>query len=88
MRSEQVREADRRALLVAKLVILLDLAPRRQSPPLRRDALDVAAKLDLLGEEGGSGGPVFGAVVGIGLARSCSERFGGLEIGHQPLSGK
>jgi hypothetical protein len=82
---EQVRETDGGAPLVAELVIALDLAARRKRPALSGDPLNVAAKLDLLFEEGGARRPILGAVVGIGPARLGGENGGGLEFGHVRL---
>ena len=82
---EQGREGDRPPLLVAKLVIPSDLAARRQRPALRRHMLDVAPELDLLGEQSGAGGAIFGAVVGIGPADSGGHGWGGFELRHWML---
>ena len=51
--AEQVDEADLVALLVEEAIILRDRT-RRQRAALRGDALDLAAQLDLLGEQGGA----------------------------------
>ena len=53
-----------RAVLALEAIVADDRAARRQRPALRRDALDVTAQLDLLGEQRRAGGAILGAFVG------------------------
>src|SRR5258706_12319594 len=62
-------------------IILLDLAARRQRPALLGDALDVTAKLDLLGQQRFAGAAVFGALVGKADATGPREFGGGFQGG-------
>jgi hypothetical protein len=83
--AEHLGEADGLAGLVAKAVVAR-LATGRQRAPLRRDALDVAPELDLLGEQRRARTPVLGAVVRIRLARCGSELGGRLLLVHRRSS--
>ena len=57
----------------------------RQFAALGGHALDVAAQLDLLGEQGGAGLAVGRAVVGVRPARGGGEFGGGFQGGHRCL---
>jgi hypothetical protein len=61
--AEQVGEADR-AFLALEAIILRDLTARRQLPALLGDALEMAAKLDLFGQQRVARLPIFVALIG------------------------
>ena len=84
MLTEQVDQADLLAVLVEEAVVPGNRA-RRQLPALLGDALDLAAQLDLLGQQLTPRLAVLGALVGIALAAPGGKLSGGgecLRLGH------
>ena len=84
MLAEQIGEAELVAVLVEEAIVLR-FAARRQRAALRGDALDVAAQLDLLGEQAFTGVAILGALVWKRRAALGGELGGGGEgwrIGH------
>src|SRR5665213_3280995 len=78
--SEQIGKR-RRSALALEGIILFDLAARRQPAPLLRDALDMAAKLDLLGQQRLPGAAIFGALVGKTEVTGARQFGGGFQSG-------
>jgi hypothetical protein len=62
-----------RAVFALEAIIAGHRAARRQRPALRRDALDMTAQFNLLGEQRGAGGAILGAFVGDSHRVNASE---------------
>ena len=71
----------RRSLFALEGIILLDLAARRKPAALLGDALDMAAKLDLLTQQRLAGATVFGALIGIANVTRARELGDGFQGG-------
>src|SRR5438067_3162801 len=86
--AEQIGERCR-SLFALESIILFDLAARRQPAALLGDALDMAAKLDLLSQQRFARTAIFGALVGIAKAAGSREFGGGFqrETAHGMTSG-
>ena len=73
----------RRAILTLKAIVADDRTARRQRPALRRDALDMTAQFDLLGEQRPARGAILSAFVGDShrvVAGELSRRFESLGL--------
>jgi len=68
-----------RAVFAFKAVVADHRAARRQRAALGGDALDMATQFDLLGEQRGAGGAIFGAFIGDSDRVDASELGGGLQ---------
>jgi len=73
--AEHLRQPHLLPVLGNEHIILWNLAARRQSAPLRGDAFDMTAQLDLFGEQRGACGAILRAVVRVRLA-GCSGELG------------